>query len=132
MSKTKKPLPVCGTGSGEDGQLSLGEVRLPKFKSTTQVDHLQEISSYLLPGERNALPLSHLVKVTGLDARTVRQKIQRERFSGAAILSNCRTGYFLATSEEEKHRCVRSMIHRSAEIRRAAQAIATAEVVEDG
>lgn len=132
MIKKQNAAPMDQIGSGDGGQLSFGEVRLPKFKSTTQVDHLQEISSYLLPGERNALPLSHLVKVTGLDARTVRQKIQKERFSGAAILSNCRTGYFLATSEEEKHRCVRSMIHRSAEIRRAAQAIATAEVVEDG
>ena len=128
MKNEKTPLPVCGTGSGEDGQLSLGEVRLPKFKSTTQVDHLQEISSYLLPGERNALSLSYLVKVTGLDGRAIRRQIWRERLGGACICINCRDGYYLAASEGERDACARSMFHRSEEIRRTAEAIAAAEV----
>ena len=132
MNEKKKPLPVDQTGSGEDGQLSLGGMRLPETKSNTQGDQLQDISFYLLPGERNARPLSYLVKVTGMDARSVRLKIQRERLSGAAILSNCQTGYYLAGSEEERSRCVRSLLHRAAEIQRVAQAIERARRGFDG
>lgn len=128
MSETKKPLPVYKTSSGEGGQLSLGGVRLPETKSNKRGDNLQDISFYLLPGERNARPLSYLVEVMGLHARSVRLKIQRERLAGAAILSNCQTGYFLAASEEERSRCVKSMLRRAAAIRKSAEAIAQAEV----
>lgn len=132
MKEENKPLPMDQIGNGERGQLSLGGVRLPETKSNTRGDHLQDISFYLLPGERNARPLSYLVEVTGLDARSVRLKIQRERLAGAAILSNCQTGYFLAASEEERSRCVKSMLRRAAEIQKSAAAIAASEVFADG
>ncbi len=130
MKNEKTPLPVCGTGSGEDGQLSLGEVRLPDPDSIMPRPGAQavSISSLLLRGSANAVPLQHLQRMTGLDERVIRRMIWHERQGGACICVNCRDGYFLAVSEAEREACVRSMLHRSEEIRRTAEAIAAAEV----
>lgn len=131
MSKTKKPLPVCETGSGEGGQLYFDGV-LPDPQSTTVKPAVQAISSLLLRGSANAVPLQHLQALTGLDERTVRRMIWRERLGGACICMDCRSGYYLAATAAERDRCARSMEHRAAEIYRTAQAIASAEVAGDG
>ena len=70
--------------------------------------------------------------LTGLDERTVRRMIWRERLGGACICMDCRSGYYLAATAAERDRCARSMEHRAAEIYRTAQAIASAEVAGDG
>ena len=132
MSKTKKPLPVDQTGSGEDGQLSLGGVRLPENHCSTGGDSSQEIAALLLRGSGNAIPLQHLQLLTGLDGRTVRRKIHAERRRGMCICEDNRRGYFLAENEAERDACARSMQHRAAEIQRTAEAIARSEVAGDG
>jgi biotin operon repressor len=88
----------------------------------------QEIAALLLRGSADAIPLQQLQALTGLDGRTVRRLIQKERQSGACICCNSRGGYFLAETEAERDTCARSMLHRAAEIKRTAEAIAAAEV----
>lgn len=134
MREKKKAAPMDQIGSGEGGQLSFGEVRLPNPDSIMPRPGAQavSISSLLLRGTANAIPLQHLRAVTGLDGRTIRRMIQAERRSGAAICADNRTGYFLAATLEERESCARSMLARADEVRRTAQAIAAAEVVEDG
>lgn len=81
------------------------------------------ISSLLLRGRENALPLQHLKAVTNLDGRSVRLMIERERRAGVSILADNLTGYFLPADDEEHEAFVRSMRHRANEILKTAQAV---------
>lgn len=111
------PAPTGAAGKG----LSTG---FPKIDSITAADGRQfKVSDLLSHGQVNAVPLRHLCSLTGLDGRTVRAMIAAERRTGAAILSDNATGYFLPANEEEKARFVRSMRHRAKEILYAADAV---------
>lgn len=98
------------------------------YSITTVAGRQRKVSEFLSHGQENAVPLRHLTKVMNTDERTVRLMIERERRSGTPICADCSTGYYLPASEEEKAACVRSMLHRSEEIRRTAEAIERAEV----
>lgn len=116
MKRNEKAVPVLAHRDGGDGQLSLNEVWLPKSEHITGRKNAQGISSLLLRGEVNALPLAELERLTGLDRREIRRRIQRERGAGACICINNRDGYFLAETVTERDACVRSMRHRAAEV----------------
>lgn len=130
MSATKKAAQVLRHQDG-GGQIALEGFGNPQTHSSTEKDAGQAISiaSLLLRGSANAVPLQRLQMLTGLDERTVRRMIWRERLGGACICMDCRSGYYLAATAAERDRCARSMEHRAAEIYRTAQAIAGAEVV---
>lgn len=81
------------------------------------------ISRFLSCGKGNAIPRRELETLTGLDGRTVRLLIERERRSGVPILSDNRSGYFLPACEQERLSFVRSMRHRAGEIFKTARAI---------
>lgn len=88
-----------------------------------------KISDLLSCGRENAISCRELERLTGLDGRTVRLMIERERRKGAPILADNTTGYYLPpATEHERTACVRSMRHRAAEIMRTAEAIEGAEV----
>lgn len=82
-----------------------------------------QISDLLLCGQSNAIPLRQLQALTNLDGRTIRRLIEFERRSGIPILSDNKTGYFLAENEVERDNFVRFMLHRANEIRLTAAAI---------
>lgn len=82
-----------------------------------------QISDFLLCGQPNAITLRQLQALTNLDGRTIRRLIEFERRSGIPILSDNKTGYFLAENEVERNNFVRSMLHRANEIRLTAAAI---------
>ena len=86
------------------------------------------IADLLLPGRENAIPRRELERLTGLDGRTVRLMIERERREGSPILADNATGYYLPATEHERAACVRSMRHRADEIRKTAEAIDRAGV----
>ena len=81
------------------------------------------ISRHLLEGRENAIPRRALEMLTGLDGRTVRLMIERERRKEIPILSDCGNGYYLPATEQERVTCVRSLRHRAREIMRTAKAI---------
>ncbi|HIU43427.1 MAG TPA: hypothetical protein IAB67_03935 [Candidatus Ventrousia excrementavium] len=85
-----------------------------------------KIEALLSRGRAGAVPMVQLVAWTGLDSRSIRQLIERERRQGAPILSDNRSGYFLAGSPEEVERFSRSMEHRAREILRTAAAVRAA------
>lgn len=115
-----------------NGKCLVQQTTFPGFDMSECEIHetAQDVSDFLLTGEQNAVSLGYLVKVSGLDERAVRVKIHKERLAGVPILSNCRTGYYLAGTNAEKDRCVKSMLHRAAEIAKAASAIEAAEVTD--
>ena len=88
----------------------------------------QQISDYLLRGSVHAVPLRELERLTGLDGRVIRRKIQQERKDGSCICVNNVDGYFLAENETEREACARSMFERAREVAATAAAIAAAEV----
>ena len=73
-------------------------------------------------GSGQGVTLRQLVTLTGLDERSVRLQIQRERKEGKLILSNCKDGYYLPDHPEDVQRFVRSMSRRAAEIAGIARA----------
>lgn len=128
MNEEKTPLPVCETGSGKGDQIVLDGFSISNRQSTTKSCNNQSIAAMLLRGSANAIPLKHLQTLTGLEGRTIRRMISRERQAGACICVNNRDGYFLAETETERDVCARSMFVRAREVKRTAEAIAAAEV----
>lgn len=99
----------------------------PVNKFTTAAPGGQRsIAELLGVGAENGMTRRELERLTGLDGRSVRLLIERERREGVPILADNASGYFLPASEDERAACVRSMRHRAAEI------LITARAVEKG
>ena len=127
MSKKKRTRPSVGAlgRAGQGKQQASGNSHQ---KHTTQGPGGQrKIADLLSYGQENAIPRRHLEKLTGLDGRTVRLMIERERHEGVPILADNVTGYYLPATEHERAACVRSMRHRAGEIMKSARAIERAE-----
>lgn len=124
MSATENAaLDVEAIKSGMGNQISGQTIGDPAHNSITIWSVAQGISALLLSGKENAIPLQDLARITGLNTREVRRRIQKERLAGIPILSNCQAGYFLPSDDTERSRCVASMLHRAAEIMKSARAI---------
>ena len=127
MSKKKRTRPSVGAlgRAGQGKQQASGNSHQ---KHTTQGPGGQrKIADLLSYGQENAIPRRHLEKLTGLDGRTVRLMIERERHEGVPILADNVTGYYLPATEHERAACVRSMRHRAGEIMKSARAVERAE-----
>ena len=81
------------------------------------------LSDLLGRGQSEAVPLRHLVDITGWDGRTIRKMIERERRHGTPILCDNKAGYFLPADKDEVSACVKSLRRRAGEIMRTARAI---------
>lgn len=85
------------------------------------------ISSLLLTGAENAVPLRQLKQMTGIPGRELRRRIEAARIAGEPILSNDH-GYFLAENQQEITRFVGSMQRRAKRIQAVAAAVERAGV----
>lgn len=129
MNRTKKTALAEQTEGGEGcQQMAFADFGYDKYFTTSRTAP-QQISDLLMHGSVNAIPLRELQRLTGLDGRIIRRKIQQERKDGFCICVNNRDGYFLADSEAEREICARSMFARAREVAQTASAIAAAEVV---
>ncbi len=128
---TKEKAPTSAATLAEATEMTTGKASFPIFDSTTLPPELQvKIASLLLVGKENGLHLRDLVRLTGWTEREVRQQIHRERRRHIPILSDCKNGYFLPGSPQERQHCVRSMYHRASEILAAARAIEGEGIIE--
>ena len=128
MAKAKKKARPDEATSRRAGQEKQRTSSNSRNKHITQAPGGQwGIADLLLPGRENAIPRRELEKLTGLDGRTVRLMIERERREGRPILADNATGYYLPATEYERAACVRSMRHRAGEFMKSAQAIEQAE-----
>lgn len=126
MSKTKKSRPsVTAPGRRSGAETACGAATTSTYQNTTQRTGKQpgKIERLLSHGVENAVPLHHLVTITELPARQVRQLIQAERLRGAQILADNQNGYYLPETQEDVELFYRSMLHRAAEITRVATAV---------
>ena len=80
------------------------------------------ISEYLPTGKENAIPSRALADMLGFDTvRELQKAIERERQSGAVILSTCTEGggYFLPANETEIREFIRTLSNRAKNTRRS-------------
>lgn len=131
----KKAHPGAGTPGQATGQDTAAMQHQPPHEhftaSAAGAGGQGKIASLLGCGRAAAVTLQQLMDWTGLDGRNVRLAISRERLAGALILSDNRTGYFLASSSGEARRFARSMAHRAGEVMEVARlAEAAADAME--
>ena len=123
----KKARPSVGApGRAKETRATCNDRSASRLHFTTVPLAEQAISGLLSIGRENAVSRRELEAMTGLDGRTVRLLIERERRAGVPILADNATGYFLPATEDEKAAFVRSMRHRAGEI------LKTASVIERG
>ncbi|MGI6181915.1 MAG: hypothetical protein ACOYIE_07545 [Agathobaculum sp.] len=80
------------------------------------------ISEYLPTSKENAIPSGTLAGMLGFDTvRELQKAIERERQSGAVILSTCTEGggYFLPANEQEIREFIRTLSNRAKNTRRS-------------
>ena len=119
MSKNKNARPAGGT-AGQASENNAGR-KIPQSDFNTDSSKKREekcelISDLLHKGRNNGLTLQDLVKLTGMDERTIRRKIHVERKSGMLIMADCVHGYFLPEDTYDVRRFIHSMSNRSKEI----------------
>lgn len=125
MSKRKSAAPVLAHRERQTETGTYGRASTSIYQNTTQRTGRQpgKIERLLSHGAENAVPLKHLVKLTGQPARQVRLMIQTERLRGVPILADNQNGYYLPETQEDVEMFYRSMLHRAAEITRVATAV---------
>lgn len=125
MSKRKSAAPVLAHRERQTETETYGRASTSIYQNTTQRTGRQpgKIERLLSHGAENAVPLKHLVKLTGQPARQVRLMIQTERLRGVPILADNQNGYYLPEAQEDVEMFYRSMLHRAAEITRVATAV---------
>ena len=97
---------------------------LSTVQSTTAAQSGQRsIADLLGTGRESAITRRELEQLTGLDGRSVRLLIERERRAGTPILADSTNGYFLPATDDERAACVRSLRHRAREILTTARAV---------
>lgn len=116
MTAMKKARTTAATVGRAAGTVTLGTTAVTEVNFSSKVAGGQAISALLSHGAENGLKLGDLVRMTGLNERVVRARIQAERKAGILILADCQHGYFLPGSEHEISRFIRSMNHRAREI----------------
>ena len=134
MSKNKNARPAGGTAgqaAEKDAASKIPQDDFSTDSSKKREEKYQLISDLLHKGRNNGLTLQDLVKLTGMDERTIRRKIHVERKSGILIMADCVHGYFLPEDAYDVRRFIHSMSNRSKEIaavsRAADNALATME-----
>lgn len=105
-------------------KLAFCETSPSTAQSTTAAPAGQRsIADLLGVGRENAITRRDLERITGLDGRSVRLLIERERRAGTPILADNASGYYLPASDYERAECVRSLRHRAGEILTTARAV---------
>lgn len=127
MSREKKTRPSVGAPGRAEAGVNHADGNSRNKYITQALGGQWKVADLLSRGRENAIPRRELEKLTGLDGRTVRLMIERERREGSPILADNATGYYLPATEHERAACVRSMRHRAGEIMKSAQAIEQAE-----
>ena len=136
MCKNRNAVPAAATAKNGDGQFHFEGFGMTLSDS----DHITasrkpqvQIERFLLRGADNALSVRVLSEMTGLVPRGVTAAIQDARRRGIPVISTTRPGgFFLASNEAERQRCLRSLEHRKAEIAWTAWCLENAKLTEVG
>ena len=107
---------TAGQAAEKDAASKIPQSDFNTDSSKKREEKCELISNLLHKGRNNGLTLQDLVKLTGMDERTIRRKIHVERKSGILIMADCVHGYFLPEDTYDVRRFIHSMSNRSKEI----------------
>ena len=107
---------AAGQAAEKDAGCKIPHDDFSTDSSKKREEKYQLISDLLHKGRNNGLTLQDLVKLTGMDERTIRRKIHVERKSGILIITDCVNGYFLPENSHDVKVFIRSMNGRAREI----------------
>ena len=127
----KRPGDVAAPLRAEDTRAFFGATPSTVQSTTPAGAGQRSIADLLGVGRENAITRRDLERLTGLDGRSVRLLIERERRAGTPILADNASGYYLPASDDERAECVRSLRHRAGEIMATARALELAGM-DDG
>ena len=131
MSENKKRPGSAGTPLRAEDTRAISEASSSNTYSNISAPAGQRsIADLLGVGRENAITRRDLERLTGLDGRSVRLLIERERRAGTPILADNASGYYLPASDDERAECVRSLRHRAREIMTTARALELAGLDE--
>ena len=119
MNDNKNARPAVGAAgqaAEKDAASKIPQSDFNTDSSKKREEKCELISDLLHNGRNNGLTLQDLVKLTGMDERTIRRKIHVERKSGILIMADCVHGYFLPEDTYDVRRFIHSMSNRSKEI----------------
>ena len=119
MNDNKNARPAVGAAgqaAEKDAASKIPQSDFNTDSSKKREEKYELISDLLHKGRNNGLTLQDLVKLTGMDERTIRRKIHVERKSGILIMADCVHGYFLPEDAYDVRRFIHSMSNRSKEI----------------
>lgn len=108
MSREKKTRPSVGAPGRAEAGVNHADGNSRNKHITQALGGQWKVADLLSRGRENAIPRRELEKLTGLDGRTVRLMIERERREGSPILAD----NAIPATEHERAACVR---HRAAE-----------------
>ena len=133
MDKKNCAVPAAATAKNGEGQVFLeGFDSIPqKYPTTTAHKSQFLIENFLLRGQDNALSVSTLERITGRSARRIGAAVQDARRRGVPVISMPSGGFFIASSEEERSRCLRSLKHRRSETDWTIFALERARIEDD-
>ena len=126
MSKNKNARPAGGTAGQAVEKNAERKIHQKDFNTDSAEKREFLISNFLHKGRGNGLTLRDLSRLTGMDGRSIRQKIHEERKRGVLIISDCVNGYFLAENVQEVRAFIHSMDGRAREIAEVSRAAADA------
>ena len=121
MSRENKTRPSVGAlgRAVETGSASRADTTSKPQFTPNGPGGQRKIADLLSHGRENAIPRRELERLTGLDGRTVRLMIERERREGRPILAD----NAIPATEHKRAARVYSMRHRAVEILETAKAI---------
>ena len=133
MDRYNNAAPAVAAARSGEGQVFFEEFdSIPQKYPTTTANKSQfQIENFLLRGQDNALSVSTLERITGRSARRIGAAVQDARRRGVPVISLQSGGFFLAASEEERSRCLRSLRHRRAETDWTIFALERARIEDD-
>ena len=131
MSENKKRPGSAGTPLRAEDTRAISEASSSNTYSNISAPAGQRsIADLLGVGRENDITRRDLERLTGLDGRSVRLLIERERRAGIPICSDNQNGYYLPCCKSEKDAFVASMRHRAREIMTTARALELAGLDE--
>lgn len=120
MGKNNSAAPAVAAARSGDGQFHFEGfgMNLPDPDFNTTIRKIQfPIEEFLRHGACHATPTKELTALTGLEPRKIAAAVQSARRRGVPILSSTSPGgYFIAETEDERQRCLRSLRHRKQEL----------------
>ena len=120
MLSNEKTRPGGGAPERANGHRDSQLAMSVNQSTTTAPGGQRRIADHLSHGAANGLTGAQLEQLTGIDKRTIRDMVSRERIAGAPICADTVNGYYLGESAAEVKASAKSLFRRAHAVQMAA------------